>query len=346
MESRIANSSYFFNEINSTLFEYKDILNEEISGYFNNLTKYTYINGLNTYEYQCNDSFCYSYKKNETNGSLMNDNDYNIDDDDDDDLNIMFTEYNSLSMKELKSQINKNINLENKNNEYNSKMGSLSKKDIFYYLQVFQKTLFDLNQTYLQKEYKNLNKTISKYIDKINITYLSKLKRSFEMTLLKFATILTEDSFKKMENNVYKQYYQIESYITSSSEITDLIMDRYLNFLNDTSILFEVMNSLTFMKVLGYYDIVHNSIQNQFQEIKSLNLRTLNTEKSKTSNEAYFKKFFKDIDESLKDLHNHYENKFKENEKDLNQLIQIIIIKLIKKFSKNLMIIAVILLEK
>ena len=315
MESRIANSSYFFNEINSTLFEYKDILNEEISGYFNNLTKYTYINGLNTYEYQCNDSFCYSYKKNETNGSLMNDNDYNIDDDDDDDLNIMFTEYNSLSMKELKSQINKNINLENKNNEYNSKMGSLSKKDIFYYLQVFQKTLFDLNQTYLQKEYKNLNKTISKYIDKINITYLSKLKRSFEMTLLKFATILTEDSFKKMENNVYKQYYQIESYITSSSEITDLIMDRYLNFLNDTSILFEVMNSLTFMKVLGYYDIVHNSIQNQFQEIKSLNLRTLNTEKSKTSNEAYFKKFFKDIDESLKDLHNHYENKFKENEK-------------------------------
>lgn len=135
------------------------------------------------------------------------------------------------------------------------------------------------------------------------------------MTLLKFATILTEDSFKKMENNVYKQYYQIESYITSSSEITDLIMDRYLNFLNDTSILFEVMNSLTFMKVLGYYDIVHNSIQNQFQEIKSLNLRTLNTEKSKTSNEAYFKKFFKDIDESLKDLHNHYENKFKENEK-------------------------------
>ena len=315
MESRITNSTYFLNEINSTLFEYKDILNEEISGYFNNLTKYTYINGLNTYEYQCNDSFCYSYKKNETNEtneSLMNNDDYNIDDDDDD-LNMMFTEYNTLSMKELKSKINKNINLENKNKEYNSNMGSLSKTDIFYYLQVIQKTLFDLNQTYLQKEYKNLNKTISKYINKINNTYLTKLKRSFEMTLLKFATILTENSFKKMENNVYKQYYQIESYIISSSEITDLIMDRYLNFLNDTSILFEVMDSLTFMKVLGYYDIVHNLIQNQYQEIKSFNLRTLNTEKSKTSNETYFKKFFKKVDETLKDLHNHYEDKFEEN---------------------------------
>ena len=243
----------------------------------------------------------------------MNNDDYNIDDDDDD-LNMMFTDYNNnLSMKELKSKINKNINLENKNNEYNSNMGSLSKTDIFYYLQVIQKTLFDLNQTYLQKEYKNLNKTITKYINKINNTYLTKLKRSFEMTLLKFATILTENSFKKMENNVYKQYYQIESYIISSSEITDLIMDRYLNFLNDTSILFEVMDSLTFMKVLGYYDIVHNLIQNQYQEIESFNLRTLNTEKSKTSNETYFKKFFKKIDESLQDLHNYYENKFEEN---------------------------------
>ena len=315
MESRITNSTYFFNEINSTLFEYKDILNEEISSYINNLTQYAYINGLNTYEYQCNNSFCYNYKKNETNESYINNNDKKINEDDNDDLELMFTEYNSLSLKELKSQINKNINLENKNKEYNSNMGSLSKNDVYYYLQVIQKTLFDLNQTYLYKEYKNLNKTILKYINKINITYITKLRRSFEMTLLKFATILTENSFKKVENNVYKQYYQIESYIIQSSEFTDYIMDRYLNFLNDTSILFEVMNSLTFMKVLGYYDIIHDSIQNQFTEIKSFNLRNLNTEKSKTSNETYFKKYFKEVDETLKNLHEQYENKFEENKK-------------------------------
>ena len=130
MESRITNSTYFLNEINSTLIEYKDILIEEISSYINNLTKYAYINGLNTYDYQCNDSFCYIYKKNETNESYINDNDKMIDKDDNDDLELMFTEYNSLSMKELKSQINRNIDLENTDKEYNSNMGSLSKNDV------------------------------------------------------------------------------------------------------------------------------------------------------------------------------------------------------------------------
>ena len=118
-----------------------------------------------------------------------------------------------------------------------------------------------------------------------------------------------------MENNVYKQYNQIESYIISSSEITDLTMNRYFNFLNDTSILFEITDSITFMKVLGYYDIIHDSIQNKFQEIDSFNLRTLNTENNQAKGESYFKRFFKEADETLEEVHNYYENKFEENQK-------------------------------
>ena len=88
---------------------------------------------------------------------------------DEDAESIILGEYTLLSFSDLKKKRNQNIDL---NKKYLPNMGPLTKDDIFYYLFNIQNTLYNLNKTYLSKEYRNINRTVSSFINKVNFTYL------------------------------------------------------------------------------------------------------------------------------------------------------------------------------
>jgi len=151
-------------------------------------------------------------------------------------------------------------------------MGPLTKDDIFYYLFNIQNTLSSLNKTYLSKEYKNISRMVSNFINKVNFTYLTKLEKSFEISLLKFSTVLTEPSYEKLKKNIFKQYYQIENYINEISNYTKDVMDEFSNKLNNTSIFINIINSQTFFRVLSYYNILTNFMQSKIKKLENYDL--------------------------------------------------------------------------
>ena len=58
INNRIEDVYNYIEKINKTILEYKDILNEDIESYINKLSFYTLINGLETMENPCNESYC------------------------------------------------------------------------------------------------------------------------------------------------------------------------------------------------------------------------------------------------------------------------------------------------
>jgi hypothetical protein len=190
-------------------------------------------------------------------------------------------------------------------------MGPLTKDDIFYYLFNIQNTLYNLNKTYLSKEYKDISRMVSKFINKVNFTYLLKLEKSFEMSLLKFSTILTKPSYEKLKKNIFKQYYQIEKYINEISNYTKDVMHKFSNELNNTSIFINIINSQTFFRVLSYYSILTNYMQSKIKKIENFNLvRNLGND-----GEDYFNNNFYSDNNILDDDYNFNEDIIDQQEK-------------------------------
>ena len=75
-----------------------------------------------------------------------------------------------------------------------------------------------------QKGHKNLD-----YLTKINYTYLTKLQFSFDVKLVKFSTILTEKSIKKLKDIILSQFYKIEEYVHQSSDLVQFKINYFLN---------------------------------------------------------------------------------------------------------------------
>ena len=261
IESRLENATEILNEINSTLYKYRGDLNDDLSLYFNKLIHFAYIKGINTFDKDCSESFCMVHRRNESNNIKLNYKDVE---------SIIFGNYTSLSFADTKKKKNKNIDL---NKKYLPNMGPLTKDDIFYYLFNIQNTLSSLNKTYLSKEYKNISRMVSNFINKVNFTYLTKLEKSFEISLLKFSTVLTEPSYEKLKKNIYKQYYQIENYINEISNYTKNVMDMFSNKLNNTSFFIKIINSQTFFKILGYYNILTNFMQSKIKKLDNFDLK-------------------------------------------------------------------------
>ena len=282
IDSKLEQLNDNYNNINRSLFEYKDILNKDFDKYFIQLVIYSFINGLKTYENECNDSFCKQFDLNNNQSFIKNDSTNNNN-------NTNYNEYinqnnnnsfnnNLFNIKEIKKKINKNINLNKEGEYFDSSKGALTYYDILYYLYQIHDTLLNFNQTYLNKEFKNINKTVTKYIIKLNSTYLLKFKRSFSIILTKFLTIITENNVQKLEQEVYKQYYKIESYIIKKSYEIRNEIDNYITKLNSTSNLIEMIDSLTNFRISNYYDIISNSIQSSFTHLKKNNLRNLDND--------------------------------------------------------------------
>ena len=121
IESRIENATEILNEINSTLYEYKEVLNDDLSQYFNKLINFAYINGIKTFDEECTESYCMVNRTNNSKSTELKDEDAE---------GIILGEYTLLSFSDLKKKRNQNIDL---NKKYLPNMGPLTKDDIFYY---------------------------------------------------------------------------------------------------------------------------------------------------------------------------------------------------------------------
>ena len=250
-------------EINLTLFEYQDILVNDIKSYLNKLIHFTYIDGLQTMDEPCNENSCGI----PTNKFRRLNNKEIID------ISNIYKGHPNLVNKALiEKKINKRVNLTNKRKtssipEYTPDMGALSESDVIYYVSNLQNTTLKFNKSYLGKEYMNINLTTNKFLTKTNYTYLEKLRLSFDLKLVKFSTILTENSINKLKTIILKQFYLIEEYVHYSSNLLQYKINYFINEIRKTSEFIESLSGYIHNQALGYYNILYTTIQNKYKNL-------------------------------------------------------------------------------
>ena len=275
--SRLRILDDYLNAINATLTEYKEILNEETENYTNKLSHYAYINGLNTYDKPCEESYCsipnYSSNKNQNNRRLNEDQNNN------ESFSFLFN--TKINNSKEKKNINNKINFNRKLEEYTSSMGGLSENDLYKYLDQLLDTINKFKYIYLGEEFNNINRTVFNFIIKINSTYLEKLKRSFSMKIVKFSTILTEQSLKNLEKIILKQYYQIESYIHESSNLIQIKINEFLNEVNNTSLYIDSIKELINCRIRIQFEMLYQLIQSKYEIVQKDENKVVKIDKNK-----------------------------------------------------------------
>jgi hypothetical protein len=264
------NISPYIDYANETIFNYIEILDKDIKSYINKLIHYTYIYGIYYQDSPCADSFCFNESEVLDNNSYFD----NITDSNDSirrlDENIKKYILNGLfNFSYLdKEKINKFKNRKLQNlEEYNSSMGAITENDINSFILDMQTILYDFNQSYLDIEFKDINRFSKIFLEKINNTYLLKLKRSIEMISIKFITIFTKDSYSIFENKLFEQFNNISYYINNGSELIENTKNAFVNTLNDSSILIGTIFNISYMKINTYYKIFYQLIQDKLKYI-------------------------------------------------------------------------------
>ena len=286
---------------------YTNSFDKDIKNYINKLTHYTFINGLLTLNEPCIESFCYididniSSKSNKTRRLEQNNN--------------IFIDMKKLNKTKINKLKNKNIiNLDG----YNSKMGAITKNDIDYYILEINDTLYNFNKSYLNKEYKEILPKIKKLFMKINNTYLNKLKKNIDKTGFKFSSILTKDIYTKLNTNLCKQYNDIESYINNASQLIENNINKFINLLNFSSNIINYNYILVSTRTKNYYEILNNLIQKNIKyidedEIKNYKIRILGQKNEEMKNEKNKKMWMKWSNDITSEFSEENINKFINN---------------------------------
>ena len=268
--NRIESIDFLTDQINSTLINYQNDLINDIKSYINKLIHFTYINGLETMEHSCENEDC----------AIPIDNFRRLDVKESLKISRVYKGHNlNINKTEIENNINKNVYFNNKRKtavipEYTPDMGALSEDDVIYYLSDVQNTTLKLNKSFLAKDYLNVNLTSNKFITKINFTYLEKLRLSFDTKLVKFSTILTENSFQILKNIMLTQFYLIEEYVHKSSDLVKNKTNNFLNEINKTSEFIESLSGYIHNQALGYYKILHTAIQNKYENLNEKRIPT------------------------------------------------------------------------
>ena len=221
--TKIESIDYYTSQINSSIFEYQNILIDDLKSYLNKLIHFIYIDGLDTIDTPCQESDCgipTNLFRRLNNREIV------------DITNVYKGHSNLRKATEFEEKINENFNDKRKISslpEYTSDMGALSENDVVYYLSNLQNITLKLNKSYFGKEYTNVNLTTNKFLNKINFTYLEKLRLSFDIKLVKFSTILTEKSIQELKNIILKQFYLIEDYVHNSSNLVRFKINYFLS---------------------------------------------------------------------------------------------------------------------
>ena len=166
------------------------------------------------------------------------------------------------------------------------------------------------------------------YVSIIGDKLLGKLKNSIDKTSSKFLTILTEDSYKKLDQNIYSQYYDIEKFIKKKCNFTKININHFIEQLNKISIWVKLNFDFIYNRVLYYHKILHDTIQEKYIIINDKNdnskcsLRSLNA--TDDVNDFFMK--FNDTYNNLTVLFTEItknENKIKEEIKNILDILNI-----------------------
>jgi hypothetical protein len=130
------------------------------------------------------------------------------------------------------------------------------------------------------------------------------------MKLLKFSTILTEESFNKLEKIVCKQYYKIESFVHESAELTENKTNNFIFSIDNIFQFSELINDLVYDKTMGYYKILYNTIQSKYEIIGEKNMGGIQNIYDPTQFQALFGQIYSTTLEYHKQLEELIEDKF------------------------------------
>ena len=131
-----------------------------------------------------------------------------------------------------------------KKNSYQSKkkrklsthtdQGSITKSIIRQESEKLMKTIKIFNRTNFGKDYIKI--TNNWYKEEINIKkYLVNAERTINLSVLKLASIITEDKIDNLKNILYFKYNQIDSYINQFLNLTTILKDNYINLIEMSS---------------------------------------------------------------------------------------------------------------
>ena len=129
--------------------------------------------------------------------------------------------------------------------------------------------------------------------------------------LYKFQTIITPENMKLLEKNMMKQYYQIEPYIHEKSDYIQNQVNNFTNIIKETSDIYPDLASFISNKIMVYFELLSDSIQNKYKIIDLSDYRTkvnLNIKYNHTINSTNdYIEFaeFKIFGKSLNDINNY-----------------------------------------
>jgi hypothetical protein len=87
------------------------------------------------------------------------------------------------------------------------------------------------------------------------------------MVALKFSTILTENSYKNLEDIIFNQYYDIELYIKNLSNIIQLSKTDLLDKISNSSFFLASVYNKIDKKIIGFYTVLNEIIQKRLKNI-------------------------------------------------------------------------------
>jgi len=247
-------------EICKLFIEYKNIIFEDINSYINKLAYYSYIKGLNTFDGPCNDSFCLiDLSKIKKNKKRRNEE------------NFEKKKFIGAKFQKKETDFKNSINRKIRNlQKYDHTMGPITENDIIDNLDKIKENFYNFNKTYLDKDFKYIKSNYNRFINNINSSYLIKLKRSINMVAIKFSTILTETSYKNLENIIFNQYYDIELYINNLSNIIGLSKMDLLDKISNSSFLLASIYNEIDKKIIGFYIVLNEIIQKRLKNIVTI----------------------------------------------------------------------------
>ena len=303
IDNKIDNVNNYIKDINDIILEYKDEINDDIEQYINKLSFYTFINGLNAPDKPCDQEFCLlnnsrvKTKKRRLNSIKIKNN-----------TNINFNfEHNkkNINKKEKTWKKNKKILFgERKLEEYDSSNPSLSEEDVLEYIDDIKKTILNFDKIYLKQDYQYITTAVNIYLIKINGTCLDNLKRSFNIKLQKFSTLLTEEKMNNTRTKILTQYNQIEPFIHERSNFIKELITNFTEILNNTKELNQYISEHIYEKSSLYYTLLTDNIQSKYKIISLSGLRNL-VDFQNMSYYKYAEKYLGYFEESIQTLNSY-----------------------------------------
>ena len=157
--------------------------------------------------------------------------------------------------------------IETEDYNYDETMGAISKEDIIPFLLEIQKTIFEFNKTYINNFDINSKLKSEQFFIKVNGTYKIKLKNSILQSASKFSSILSRESYSQLIDNMLKQYFKIENYLNDMTVHLENDLNKVITILTNSSIFIKYINDISYNKILGYFDILIEMIQDKYELI-------------------------------------------------------------------------------